>query len=540
LVSCGIRLKDKEEAATMEIITKYPEKIKGVLSTFDRMIFRGHLTCFYRKQTQNYFLYKKQILKKDFPAYAEKRTEQIKEHAKKLAKDLGRPYIYLESPKESKEKKALKIMDRDQIFEGLICVLSSVEYCRAFTTEKNSQTGKLELVIKDRKCLYIYFYYIDEKFGFMHVRLQTWFPYEIQVYINGREYLGRELDKSGISYKRYDNCFLDISDIEKAQEIANKIQEKKWSLTLDALADKVNPVLAEIKSVISRGGYYWVLWQCEYATDVMFKSREELEPIYNDLVKHATFCFNCEDVMTFLGRKLNYRFLGEVVSDTRRRPQGIRVKHRMKKNFIKMYDKYSVLRVETIINDPYEFKTYKEVKRKGKSQMEWVPMGKSVANIYRYAEVSKASNLRYLNALALAKDSNQVKEEIEAVCNPIEKKGKRYSAFNPISEECTRVFLAVLEGGNNINGFSNKTLRTQLYPQTQKKAKSIGKIYTIDIDKKKSSGRVTRLLGKLRAHGLIAKIPRSFRYKVTKRGTRIMASILKIKKLEIPEMQLAL
>jgi hypothetical protein len=57
LVSCGFRLKNKEEAATIEIVTKYPEKIKGILSTFDRIIFRGHLTCFYRQQTQNYFLH---------------------------------------------------------------------------------------------------------------------------------------------------------------------------------------------------------------------------------------------------------------------------------------------------------------------------------------------------------------------------------------------------------------------------------------------------------------------------------------------------
>ena len=515
----------------MNIINKYPEKIKGVLSTFDRMIFRAHLSCFYRKPTLNYFLYKQQILKKDFPAYAQTLSQQIKDHAKKLAENYGRPFKYLESPQVSKEKLALDIMDKDKIHEGLICILSSVELCYAFTTIKDHKTGKLDVVIRPRKCLYLYFYYLDEEFGFMHIRLQTWFPFQIQVYINGREYLSRKLDKSGIAYKRNDNSFIDISDIEKAQEIADKIQKKKWAPTLDALAQKVNPVLAEIKSVIPRGGYFWALWQCEYATDVMFKSREELEQIYSDLVKHATFCFKCEDVMTFLGRKLNNNFLGEIVSDTKRRPQGIRVKHRMKKNFLKMYDKWTVLRIETIINDPYEFKTYKEVMRKGKAQMKWVPMGKSVANIYRYAEVSKASNRRYLDALALAKDSNEVVKELEAICKPIESKGRRYSAFNPIDEGCTRFFIALLDGANNINGFSNKTLRTQLYPQTKKNDNSI-----TTIERKRTSGRVTRLLGKLRAHGLIAKIPHSFRYKVSKKGIKIMAAILKIKKLELPGM----
>lgn len=70
----------------------------------------------------------------------------------------------------------------------------------------------------------------------------------------------------------------------------------------------------------------------------------------------------------------------------------------MKKNSIKMYDKYSVLRIETTINDPHEFKIYRKVNHKNEPVMAWVPMGKSVANIYRYAQVSKASNVRYLDA----------------------------------------------------------------------------------------------------------------------------------------------
>ena len=508
----------------MKIVTQHSEKINGVLSTFDRIMFKGHMSCLYRKGNFSYFLYRQNVLLKDFPAYAKKCTQKVGKHGREIARESGRPYIHLDSPKTSKEDTALKIMKEDKIEEGLICVLGSVELCRAFTTGKNPRTSRLEIITQDRKCLYLYFYYLDKAFGFMHVRLQTWFPFEIQIYINGREYLSRLLDKAGITYKRYDNSFIYLSDIEKAQEIADKIQEKKWAPILEAFAVKVNPFLKTIKSILSRGGYYWVLWQCEYATDVMFKSREDLTSVYPDWVEHATFCFNCADVMTFLGRKLNNNFLGEIVSDMKRRPQGIRVKHRMKKNFIKMYDKWSNLRIETIINDPYEFKIYGKVMQKGKSKMAWKSMGKSVANIYRYAEVSKASNLRYLNALALAEDSSQARKQLQAICNPIEKEGKRYTAFNPIAEECSRIFLAVLEGGNNINGFSNRMIRAKLYPKADSNP----------IEKKRAIGRITRLLRKLRAHQLIAKIPRSFRYRVTKKGIRIMAAALKIKRKELP------
>lgn len=525
-IICPLGPAYKEETATMEIINQFSEKIKGVLSTFDRLVFKGTLRCFYRKNTLDYFLFEKKILKKNFSTFARSYTQEIVKHGINLARKSSRPYIYLESYKESKEEKAKQIMISENIEEGLICVLSCVESCSAFGTKKNEKTGHQDVVPKLRKCLHLYFYYVDPQFGFMYVRLQTWFPFQIQLYINGREYLARQLDEAGISYKRYDNSFLHISDVEKAQEIADKLLEKKWILILDAFANKVNPVLNDIKRIITRGGYFWSLWQCEYATDIMFKSREELETVYPDFVQQATLSFSCEDVMTFLGRKLYNNFKGEVVSDMKRRPQGIRVKHRMKTNVIKMYDKLSVLRIETVINAPYEFKVYREVTRKGETKMAWAPMGKCVSNIYRYAKVSEASNIRYWNALSSVKESSSMRKELEAICNPVEKKGKRFSGFNAISEECCRIFLAVLDGGNFINGFTNKKLRAKLYSEAESNP----------IEKKRAVGRTTRLLAKLRAHALIAKIPHSFRYKITKKGVRVMTILLMFKRKEIPKL----
>ena len=96
--------------------------------------------------------------------------------------------------------------------EGLICIVSTVEMCNSIDIKKNKEEHKLELKNGKRKCLYYYFYYQDKEFGFMHVKLQTWFPFEMQVYVNGREYISKQLDKVDIKYTRYDNCFLEISE----------------------------------------------------------------------------------------------------------------------------------------------------------------------------------------------------------------------------------------------------------------------------------------------------------------------------------------
>lgn len=510
----------------MDILKKYSKEIKGILSTFDRMIYKGYITPFFIKENRKYYLWEEQVLFKDFGKHAEKLTKNIKENAKRIALEAGRPYVYLDSPKISKEKMAQKIMDEEGIEEGLICILSTVELCKTFKVRKNIETGKLELVDSNRKCLYHYFYYNDKEFGFMHVRLQSWFPFEIQIYLNGREYLSRKLDKEGIDYTRYDNSFIDIDDLDKAQRLAGKIEFKKWGRSFDKIAKRINPELKRITEIFNTG-YYWCLDQCEYATDVMFESRDHLEKIYRDLVKHALVNFKSEDVMTFLGRKLHGNFKGEIVSDIKKRPQGVRIKHRMKKNSIKMYDKWSILRIETTINQPREFKIYRTVERKGQKVKIWVPMGKGISNVYRFAQVSRAANNRYLNALVVLESNLKNVRELEKISQPITKNNRRYSGMNLMTKKKTDIFISILNGSNMINGFRNKDIRSQIYPKVPKG------------DEKKYSVKVTHILLQLRVHGLIAKIKGSFRYIVTKKGYRIMSSILLLKNKNFPELVLS-
>ena len=98
--------------------------------------------------------------------------------------------------KYQKEENARKILLENPVEQGLICILSVVEGCQTLQPVKNS-SGLLELRSVTRKCKYYYFYYLDKEFGFMHVKLQTWFPFLIQVYINGREMMKHVFDKNG-------------------------------------------------------------------------------------------------------------------------------------------------------------------------------------------------------------------------------------------------------------------------------------------------------------------------------------------------------
>ncbi len=188
---------------------------------------------------------------------------------------------------------------------------------------------------------------------------------------------------------------------------------------------------------------------------------EHLKELYPRLISHSMQSFGAKEVMGFLGKKLVGQFRGEVVSDMtdrcKHRLPGTRIRHRAKMNWIKMYDKGgSVLRVETVINEPEAFKVRKRVRRAEQQVTEWVPMRKGVANLFRYRDVSMAANSRYLEALAVVDDPTQALSDLSGITQPKRTvAGQSVKPFNPLSEEDQRIFKAMLSGAHAISGFRN-------------------------------------------------------------------------------------
>ncbi|HEX6729923.1 MAG TPA: hypothetical protein VF074_07920, partial [Pyrinomonadaceae bacterium] len=210
-------------------LERHRDRITGTLSGFDRMLFRGTLRSITHCKGLEIFLHSQHVLMKDFGNYAIRLSERLVEHAKQLASEAKRPYEYLPSSKESKEELALQIAKRDRIKQGLICVFACVEPCQSFDLRKDRPSGHLKLVSKERKCQHLYFYYLDREFGLLHVRLQSWLPFSIQVCVNGREWLARQMDRAGISYQQRDNCFSYIADTQRAQQLMDRLTVRNFN-----------------------------------------------------------------------------------------------------------------------------------------------------------------------------------------------------------------------------------------------------------------------------------------------------------------------
>jgi hypothetical protein len=514
-------------------LKKHAAKIAGVLSCFDRLIFRGYLPISSPGGVLGW-MYQQGVRASGFKTFAPQLAERLLQHAKQTAQAAGRPYRYL-ATRQSKEELARQLAATDGIREGLVCVFSCLETCRTFRLRYGP--GRPQLTSDLRRCTVLYYFWMDAECGLIHVKLHTWLPLTCQVYVNGHSWLERQLAKHGIAYRAVDNAFVWVEDLAAAQRLADGLLRQKWQQRLGRWARQVNPLLADMLRWPDGEAfqYYWVTDQAEYATDVLFRSRQDLADLYPALLEHATLAFGSEDVLRFLGRKPSPHFQGEVQTERkllpipkeRGRVEGVRVKHVMKTNRLKMYDKAGVvLRIETVINDPTEFRVRRwQQEKHGGRRLAWLPLRKGVAWLWRYAEVGLAANRRYLEALAQVDDIGPARRLLDDVCQPVAWGCRRRRGLQPLSRQDQALFLAVLRGEHHLHGLRNRDLAERLF----------GEAPGDPAERRRRGARVTRLIQLLRAHGMLAKVPRSRRYRVTANGQRLFSAAVYVRYKYLPQ-----
>jgi hypothetical protein len=288
---------------------------------------------------------------------------------------------------------------------------------------KNFRTKRLEVNFRQRKCVHLYHYQIHPIFGFMHARIQTWFPFTVYVCINGREWLARQMDQVGLHYRQRDNTFTWLEDIAQTQALFDQQLQANWFQLLGDLARTLNPVHEDMFAKYP-ARHFWSVIDSEWATDVMFRSRAAVQEIYPRLIPYAVKTFGSAEVLRFLGQpvpasgQVPHRWRHEVVTNLTERVEGIRLKHWLNGNSLKIYDKLSNLRVETTIREPGEFKVYRPAEGDPEGPEKLRPLRLGVADLHRRAQVCQAANERYLEALAAVHDTTPLRQQTDTLCQP--------------------------------------------------------------------------------------------------------------------------
>ena len=491
--------------ATTSLLTRYEKEIAGVLGCMDRLVVTGTLTEIAHPDAMDAVLFREGFRAFDIGQFAEPLRQQIRDNAVKLAREAGIEIEYLSRSKGiRKEDLVAKVLARRGSHPGLVHVISVVESCTAFKPWRNPKTGQPGLRIQTGKCSTYYFYFIDPELGLMYVRVPTWLPCRLQIYFNVHHWLAAQLRSAGIAFEMDDNSFLEIANWEKAQELAHSFSVFRWERKFHQLAARFCPIVKKFSR-----GYHWSVMQVEYSLDVVFKRREPLTALYEQLSRHAVLTVRVPEMARFWGKR--YSPEAEATSDFKTMVEGTRVRHTLGRQSLKMYDKAGrVLRLEATSNDITFFRHYRKVvHRDGQAEYKIAPLKKSIYSLSDVLQLLSAACQRYLDFIGTLEDDTPQRHDIDRISRTVRDQHDRtWRGFNLFLKEDQRVLLALLRGEFTLHGLSNRRLRDLLPGHT--------------------SAQIGRILRRLRNHGLIKKITESYRYYLSAPGRRLIVAAHKL------------
>jgi len=505
------------------LLHRFKGKINGAISGFDRLIFKGMFrTIMYAAGMQTYLM-RRNVLNKDFKEYAMKQSKAIVESAEEMSKRLcNRGTTYIASSNDRKETIARDRQKENGIKEGLIGIWSCVESCYTFRSTYNPYEPYPILRREESRCKHLYYYFDDPTYGFMSIRLQTWAPYEIQIALNGREWLRRSLDANGCGYTMNGNKFLDIDNYELAQKLLNEQINTDFMQLLNSFLPIVFPLMPQIVEGLS---YYWTVWQSEIAKDYIFNDTEALKSLMDDFLRYSMITGTGDRILKYFGAPVkpngqpHANANPEILSRAKLWYEGLRARHWYGKNSVKFYNEHNVLRFETTMNDPTVFKVYRHSENQDKSgPKRLMQMRKGVADINVRAEVSKNIVNRFTEHMSNVKEKTSLHDLLDTVSKPIiqkiDNKNKRVRALDVFGKDL-ELIRAISDPAFNVSAITNKGLQNKL----------INTPWAKNMSGKKLSGRIGRHLLLLRKHGLIKKLPNQRSYSLTDKGRKISTGI---------------
>ncbi len=489
---------------------KYRDRLDGVLHCYDRIVLTGSLMPLCYAQGLTSYLYQHQIRIFDYTQFAAPLAEAIRANAQAIAAAAGLTIEYVRKKNFRKEARIEALLKQRGRAAGLVHIFSALEPCASYTPWHDKTTHKTFLRPEEAKCLHYYFYFIDPVLGLGYVRVPTWCPFRLQVYFNGHAWLAAQLKAKGVAYELRDNAFVHIADYAVANQLAAGLNPADLHRQLEAFAQRYCPIVKTLQL-----SYHWSLWQAEYATDLVFKTRADLHALFPPLLEALVLAVKPEDVATFLGRTLHGNYQDEVGTRLQKRFPGTRIKHTMGPVTLKLYDKFGlILRLETTVNDVAFFQQYRVVRhRNGEQETKWAPMKKTIYSLSPLAELLQAANRRYLEFLSALELPPGGEQRLRQLTDTQTDHGHRYKGFNFFAAADAEVLRVLVRGEFAISGLTHRALAARL--------------------PRKTSGQISRLLKRLRVHGLLKKVGRRYKYYVTTLGQQVITLVLRLRELHV-------
>lgn len=283
------------------LVKRFGKAVKGILTGFDRIVFKGTILPLAHEEGAMSFLRWRGVLNRDYKDWMQAQTETLIGAVNEYAcEHCGEPIRHLRTWRNDKDELARQRQKSTGIKSGLIGAWSCLESGGSYRAKYCAEKGYPQLHRERTQCKHLYLYIDHEEYGWMNVRLQTWFPYHIQVALNGRQWLRRALEAAQINFLCQGNKFLHVKDYKRAQRFLDEQLRCRWPRLLNGFLPISFPSMAQ--TLGPHLSYYWTLWQSEWATDLLLNRPADLEATMDLLLRHAIITGNSTRVLRYLGR----------------------------------------------------------------------------------------------------------------------------------------------------------------------------------------------------------------------------------------------
>src|SRR6266480_6438860 len=380
--------------------------------------------------------------------------------------------------------------------EGAVFVGKAQEKARVFRTEKrrNPKTGQPYpwIVHSSAMVNHYYIYAVDRDFGPFFLKFCSYFPFNAKLCVNGHEYAKHQLAREGIAFEALDNGILRCADPKRLQQLCDGLSVGK----IDALLRKWLRLLPHPFTATDRkAGYRYdiSILQAEFSTTQVLDRPVHGRLFFEHVIRENLDLGRPEEIQLIFNRRIprrtRARFRTRVV--TQDVTPSVNVYY--KNTRIKQYHKENrALRTETTINNTYDF-----------------GIGRRLTNLPKLRAIGFAANRRLLDVEHISHDCILSEDTFQAINRPVAAGHQRASGLRFAEPRVHALLHGLILFRQLAQGFRSADLRAYLAALSGCDPASI------------SQGAITYQLRRLRLHGLIERVPTSFRYRVTDFGFRV-------------------
>jgi hypothetical protein len=474
-------------------------------TALDRIVLNGYIERLQRPENLVYFFHDVVGIKCIEPAVLMSRTDRYREWVRQYTADQGIPV--LPAPKgERKEDLVLPYYERLTAGEGVACVLTSMEqgrtfvsYTPRFPTKRGDPTYRIITACR-KQFLHYYFYVLDPVMGPMSLRIATYLPFNVTCYLNGHSFMAHELTRAGITFEKEDNAFLATADLAALRAAADRLSPDILRERCDYWASQLAPRFTEPERRAIDPTYRYSIGQIELATDVIFQDAARLTERFRRAVDLGLLLGGAERTTHLFGRRINRRYQGKLETTLDRREEGHPVlRSYYQTSFVKQYEKADrLLRTETCINNTYH-----------------LAIGRRLENLPALVERMAGTNQRYLDLQAELLDSTVDTGQFAALAHPTVLGKRRVPGIKLHDDRVIRLLDTLLHPGGLIADWTSRDAHGRIL-RRHRLAESAYRLSQLRYD-----------LTKLRAKGLVERVGKTRRYRVTVLGLKLGIILVK-------------